>query len=864
MGVKPRKAKHSLPSVVIAGVIGVSPAYAETETDSLDSLLSLEEVIVTAQKRQQSIQSVPSSIAAVTAESIEKTNTTEFGDLGKITAGIVVAGPGDGFLNVMRVRGIGNNPQSPFIRPSVGVFVDEVPLLDLAAAFVNLADVERIEILKGPQATLFGKEVSSGAISIFTKRPHSENFEGDLELTLATLGDKQIRGGVNVPITDSISFRGAVFKTKRDDFSLTNVFSGEDVEFDSDGARGRILWEFNDSFTALLAYQTHSSDQKGFEQDIKVQGNGPTRLAQRRGVDLLEVDGFDRKVQTLGLISRETDFELATLTLEYETDNDWTFSSISGYQVYDATSTGDVDDIKKGGSDANVSVFNTFVVQSTFAIEGLTQELRATFEGDYLSSIIGAFYAKSSYGTDTSGLKLGQMDLPIPTIPGGTPNPADPSSFFFGDLYTSIDSITDENIEEWAIFNHNTYDITDELELTFGVRYSEVRKEKLGYDKVGAGPYGGLAGVYVDPGSDLSNYPIPGLPATATYPDAPYGQGFFFIPLANFAAGAGLPVSSVISQWNPSQQDDKWTATTGSLKIAYRINENVKAYLGIDRGFKAGGFNSQRDAVLPPGTPRTVRADPESFDSEFATNIELGLKGTFYQNTVRWNSAIYRQIFDDFQVELQDDVGIGQSIVNAAKVQVVGAETEVTWLVNEKVLLDANVAYSDASFKNFDNGECITPQYAAIACANPADADGDGYADNDAPLDLTDKRVNGTGRWSANLNGTYSDEFASGTMSWFARGELAFRDDRIDFPDLDPATKQPSYTLLNASVGVMSSDSSWEATLWVKNLTDEEYIILHNRARDDAKSAFLLPVSEGIRVTLGNERQLGLTGRYRW
>lgn len=873
-----KPARLSVLSAAIAAAMYTAPALSQDEMEDLDALLVLEEVIVTAQKRQQTIQSVPSSIAAVTAETITRTNTTQFSDLGKITSGVTVEGPGDGFGNVMRIRGVGNNPLSPFIRPSVGIFVDEVPIFDLAAAFSDLGDVERIEILKGPQATLFGKEVSSGAISIFTKRPHAEHIEGNAEVMLSSLGGYMGRGALNVPITDSLSVRGSAFSIVRSAFSIENKFpGGDEVEYEATGARLRALWEVTDNFSALLAYQTHSSEQDGYEEDIKQRGNVPKQLAVRRGLTLEDEDMFDREVMTASSQDRETDFDLGTLTLEYETDIDWTFTSVSSYQVYELVAGGDG---PNGSGDAHFSLFDSFLVNNTFHTEGLSQEFRATFEGDYLSSIIGMFYAKTDYNTETAGNKLSVLDLPLdPTFNSALYDPFNPATYAnpaygTGDLYLPLDSFSDEMSEEWAIFTHNTYDITDEIELTFGLRYSEVRKERRGGNRTGVGEFADLGGIYVDAGTDIS-WTIPpslGGPfppgsgiAFAGYPGAPYGSGMLLVPLA--ALGGAYT-----STWEPVQGNDKWTATTGSFKIAYRINEDVKAYLGVDRGFKAGGFNAQNGTPTnTPGGPIFLSAPPPTeFDSEFATNIELGMKGTFFDNTVRWNSAIYRQLFEDFQVELQDDVGIGQSIVNAAEVEVVGAETEVTWLVNDKVLVDANVSYADAHFKKFDNADCITPQYAAIACASP-DLDGDGRPDNNAPLDLTDKRLNATARWTANFSGTYTDDLANTGMSWYARGEIAFRDDRIDFPDLDPVSKQPSYTLLNVSFGLLAEDESWEAVLWVKNLTDEDYATIHNRARDDASSAAALsgdftalPTSEGVRVKLGDPREIGLTARYRF
>ena len=151
-------------------------------TQAYGQQMMLEEVIVTAQKRQQTIQDVPASVAAISAEMLEQTNTTNFTDLSKITSGVNIDGGQDGFGAIIRIRGAGNNSFAPAIRPSVGIFIDDVPLVSVESAFNNLADIERIEILKGPQSTLFGKEVSSGAIAMTTRRPDTAGMDAYLSL----------------------------------------------------------------------------------------------------------------------------------------------------------------------------------------------------------------------------------------------------------------------------------------------------------------------------------------------------------------------------------------------------------------------------------------------------------------------------------------------------------------------------------------------------------------------------------------------------------------------------------------------------------------------------------------------------------
>ena len=193
----------------------------------IESFAQLEEVLVTAQKRTQTVQDVPSSVAAFSEEMLDKSNTRNFGDLGKIASGLTMTPSGDGFGSIIKIRGVGNNAFAPAIRPSVGIFLDDIPLSSTEAAYNNMADIERVEILKGPQATLFGKEVSAGAISLYTKRPDTQTTDGYIEGNFGNQGLQEYRVGGNLPLGNQFAVRASVYNNQRDSIVKnisTNVF----------------------------------------------------------------------------------------------------------------------------------------------------------------------------------------------------------------------------------------------------------------------------------------------------------------------------------------------------------------------------------------------------------------------------------------------------------------------------------------------------------------------------------------------------------------------------------------------------------------------------------------------------------------
>lgn len=775
-------------------------ALAVCATTSLPTTaeIALEEVIVTAQKRDQTLQDVPGSVVAISEEKLAKTNTRSFSDLNSIAAGVsVIGGPG-GARQVIRIRGVGTNNDVPAIRPAVGIFLDEIPLAQPESAYTNMADVERIEILKGPQSTLFGKEVSSGAISLYTKRPHTGDLSGYLEANLGNLGLQEYRLGGNLPVTDMFAVRASTYQTQRDGI-IDNLATGDDDmgEVDNHGYRLRLLFEPSDNFSAILGYEDHDVEVYGTESVAQEYGDlFNTWEQQVEGItdpsqsQLNILDPADRQTAASASLVRNTVTKIWSLKADWTLNDEWSVSSITGDQAYTLSSVG-IDGsgfVNSAGQQVpdlaatSVGPYKLGAFYQQAETDSFTQEFRIAYDGEDWSSILGAFYADTeitSYVPFTSLLGAFSPDFII--YAAGV-----------SDLY--------EEVTEWALFNHNIYTLRDGLELTFGLRYSAVEKESTKGQLTGWGPL-----------ADLNDPLVPMTPWGATIP----------------------------------RQKDDWSELTGTAKVTWWVDDDISVYGGWDRGFKAGGHNVCKGS-------EEVADCPAPFESEIADNFEVGFKGRFLDNTLVWNASAFYQTYSDYQVEIQDEEGIGNSIKNAAKVNIQGAETEFQWLANEHLLIDGSVAYIDARWDEYNDAGCLRPQYQAIACDPET-----------LTQDLSGQRLNYTSPWSANLNATWSEELGSG-INWYVRGELAFRDDRLFFPDLDPQVTDGSYTLLNASLGFSAAAGNWDVILWGKNLTDEDYLRSANRNRDAGNPAFGTTPFEGYAVTAGDQRTYGITLKYRF
>jgi iron complex outermembrane receptor protein len=720
--------------------------------------LGIEEVIVTAQKREQSLQDVPSAVNVLTEDMLEKTNTRKFSDLVKITPGLYISDTRDGLGQAVSLRGVGVAPFVSNLRPSVTVFIDDVPLYRLDSAFSSLMDLARIEVLKGPQSTLYGKEVAAGAMLMTTNKPNLDAMEGSVSVEAGSNSLQELRGTLNLPLTDTLAMRVAAYDGDVDG-ELTNILTGKVQETERSGARLRLLWEPSDTLQLILTHEQHETKVRDAVRERVSYGVG-TQAAFEAGQLTLAADPFDNKTAVATPSGRDIRTRNSALHINWDINDEWSLTSITGHQLYDR-------ELAQGGTlpgfpglAGGDGAFLPYPVL-TFRADGspgnersLSQELRLSHVYGKWSGLYGVFYNTLDSGEATSILV-------------GTPQPG---------AFTLTTAREREN-SEWSVYTHHTYDMTDRTQLVFGLRYAESKLNQRNLTSFFTGFYG-----------------------DGTTPLGPKKKATF----ENFG---------------------------GTLKVVVALNDDVNIFAGVAQGYKPGGFN---DA---PGIG--------PFDEETSVSWEIGLKGTFFDQRLRVGASLFQQTYEDYQVqEFNPDVAAGLSNIlsNAAEASVEGFESEFLLLLNERWSLDGAVSYINARYDSYKNASCNDVQKLGL----------NGQSCPDGFQDLSGKRLSQNSPWSGNLNLEYNNAIGDG-LTWFARGEWAYKGGHFGFVNLEPNSYQSAYSLLNARVGLSSIDGSWELALYGKNLGDKNYIGGFFPGRDGEL---------GVVGIKGEGRTFGVQGKY--
>ncbi|WP_289032133.1 TonB-dependent receptor [uncultured Paraglaciecola sp.] len=802
-------------------------ATEQTEPEA-QSKSRIEQIEVTASRRVQNIQTVPISVSALSAKALEENNISKFEDYIEMIPSASAGGRGPGQSDVyIRGLALGHNgiTGTEFTpAPTVGLYLDEQPVSATGRNLdVYVTDVERLEVLAGPQGTLFGASAQAGAIRIITNKPDASGFSAGFEVDYGQTkgGDDStsLEGFVNIPIIEEeLAVRITAYNDKQggyidnvyDTFTLDptiNENANPDFFNNGDVTQGIEDQWLDATFTEIdneeyVEKDFNDSEYLGVRLGVKWDPSEDFSVLIQHTHQDLDVDGVFDYDPTLGdlKVSRfaddvlEDSFDLTSWSLEARLD----FLDIvytGGYLDRDIYQV--VDYIGYNNSGAFASDYYTctyytavrecldpskrFVGEVTN--ERLTHELRFSTPYDKpVRAVVGLFYDDQTITHDGEYDYAAAPDLgffqnrPIVGSTANDPDFREPGVTFINDL------TRDE--KQKAIFGELAWDITDKLTATFGARYYELEATFLG-------------------SSSFANTSTWG--ATEDYTD--YGRNY----------------DTSLADISPLKQD----GTITKLTLGYQHDKNTLIYATMSEGYRAGGFNRlSGDAINSNNLPEFEDFSvPATYESDEVTNFELGWKTRLLDGDLTFNGAVYKIFWDNIQVAILDTVNILQLTFtdNVADAEILGIEMDVAWSATDNLTLFAAVSNNHSEVTKLVSGLDFT------------------FAPEGSQLALSPEL-------NYSIRGRY--DWTVDSVDAYGQVTMQYTDDSYSSMYTATREKQDNYTLVNASLGAQFDE--WGVELYIDNLTDE------------LAEKYINTIDDIRRITTNRPRTIGLRVNYKY
>ncbi|GAB4142039.1 MAG: TonB-dependent receptor [Sphingomonadales bacterium] len=772
----------------------------------------LEEILVTATRRVTALQSTPVSVTAVSAADLDAMVPENIGDVAYLVPNFTAAKVTGFNAASFSIRGVGQTDIIVYSEPQVGVIVDDFVVPHVQSQLLEPFDIERIEVLRGPQGTLFGKNTTAGAVRVVTKRPELDEFGIEGALKFARFNDLEGRLALNIPLVkNTLGFRFAGIYQSSDGFYRNGAAFGPVVSFDPNSplngltgqgdnrriggadvfsGRAKLLWKPNDDLSVLLQYENlrdNSDSVPAFNDspDSFLFGgvlgfNTPQSNALEPSNPLKRSALTNRDDQLLNMSKgHQVDIDGVHLSVEYQAGA-LTFNSVTGYRdqrsSLPSTFTGEV---------GPVSLFDANRSDSR---ETFQQEIRVSsnFEGP-VQFVAGGFYQNESIDFCVMQV-LGFLDVL------GTPLP-------FGTFNNNPQILCNaQSSDSWAVFGDVTWEVTDKLTVSGGVRGTFDSKDWTGRNQVF----------------------VQALPAGGFDPD------FTADVLGRILDGADFerfPNGVVTSSKN-------WEKATWRLSTSYQFTPDVFSFFTYSRGFRAGAFNDQTGTSgLAISPAQAAAVDPETVDS-----FELGIKSELFDRQLRVNVTGFYQQFDDAQRSIVATIvnQFGEQFqetrfFNAATINVKGIELETTWTPIENLFITGVVGWLDGGFGSFE-----------------ADTDFDGTPD----IDFSDRPLNRAPEWQATVAVAYTHPVLAGNLTWNgsfnyeAKSINIFSDLSRDFDSILNARE-----LLNFNLTYRDAEDRYFIRAFAKNLLNDRYRVSGQPVANlFTFSQFGQPITGGIEI----------------
>lgn len=776
-------------SVMLAvGVISLPTIAEENAAEASSTELTKEDkyaievVTVTARHKVESLQSTPIAVSAFGEDQMKDEKIQGLSDISSRVPGFQMNMYNSAEPELF-MRGIGSDIESAGAGAAVGMYIDGVYISRGTGAAMDLYDLQSVEVLRGPQGTLYGKNVVGGAINFITKRPVDGDMEGSVEATVGDYGTYELKAFVTGAITDNVAGKIAASGVTRDGYG-ENTHTGNDADdLSRSSVRGQLLFTPSSDLEILLSGGFSKTDatprmkhmSKPSERNAAFVSDNPRN-------DESSVDNYEDSENSSLSMQIDYDMSFGRLTsITAYRKNDYSIYEnaaaglVDSTLFYDPWAWGPCEDTeyRTCSTPEDIAVAqpdDEWLSLKAEESSQLSQEFRLSGGDDDFNWLVGAFYMKEDIARN-EGVHY-WFDTPWGTTVGNSDTPWDAldenwnyvGSFDDSTLGNTTNNITDS----YAIFGNATFALTEKLSMTAGLRWSKDEKE-----------FSGTA----------------------------YGRRF------DNATGLHEDINGNLVENYAFKTTDSWDEWTPSVNFDYQATDDTFYYVSVAKGYKAGGYNGE-------GMEKAEEA-MTTFLPEVAWNYEAGFKVQGLEDTLRLNGAIFYTDYSNIQstvwVETGDNTPDNLTVINGSG-RAQGIELEVIALLTEQLTLSGSYGYLDAEFSE----ELIV--------------DGE---------DLNGNKMRRSPDHSFNINATYAWEMADiGEMS--ARIGYQYTSEFFFDNSNDPLTEIEAQSNVDASIMLRNFDDTWSVQLWIKNATDELNMVSATNYLDTVFSVYQAPRTIGL------------------
>lgn len=776
-----------LARILVVPVIAILPLASQAQ---------IEEIVVTAQKREQGINDVGITVNAFSSQQLKNYGVDSADDLEKMVPALTINASQPAGAPVYTIRGVGFNDFTTTASSTVGIYNDGAAIPYPVMTTGILYDIERIEVLKGPQGDLYGRNTTAGQINFINRKPTEETRAG-ISLGFDNFETLDVEGFVSGSISDSVQARVAIKTVQLGEGWQESITRPGDKlgERDDFAVRGLINWDINKDASLLLSLR-HFRDQS---ETLAMAPTTSGIFPQPQDPDTFDNEDADWTADHRPQNNNTTNGVTATLN--------WDFGSVA------LTSITSYDSFERDGArfdTSGVPIEDADIINTT-DIDVFSQEVRLESSGDSdLYWLIGLYYSDDSI--DENYLMEFRESFGLT-----------------GDADYQQDS------ESIAVFGHAEYNLMDQFRLTAGIRYTDEERTWSGctFD-TGDGLMAGFYNFFVFPvffgptfGIAPANQPIVPLNGCTNFNDVPGTPGFLTYTTLTDTADT--------------------ERVMGKVSLDYKPNDDILIYATVSTGFKSGGFN---------GALALTHTQLQPYDKERLTSYELGVKSTWLGGDMQLNAAAFMYDYKDKQ-ELTTFISPVGGVIgfdNVPESEVIGAEVEMTWEVTEGLRWDLGVAYLDTEIEEWVLA-CPAGLLGAPV-ALPAGCPMESVFGNVITYDASGAGLNNSPEWQVTSALSYTWPLTS-SINMMAGIDVSHRSDNIGSqaaPASDARTIPfsgyiPEYTIFNARIGISEADGRWSATFWGRNITDDYYWDFSAQSNSANTRGHGMPATYGVTLS---------------